>query len=274
MAINARKAALRDFLIECRARLRPQDVGLASIGRRRVPGLRREEVAELARISPAWYTLLETRPQWRRVRVSPCALDRLAAALRLSEDERTYLFALAIDELPAPRLSVDSTDAIGHEYRELRTFVKRARNVSSARELATLTTDVLYDFARPVEIAYFVEANLKSRQFAFSSQRTAPNVAPVSEDCLDFSAVHDANEVLVHGNIFAENNVADAPHAVFADRAKAAGCGRFISAGVKASGFDGAIGYFQRAREPFTQRERNALGLIAEIVGLALEGAS
>ena len=274
MAISARRAALRSFLIECRARLRPEDVGLASIGRRRVPGLRREEVADLARISPAWYTLLETAPLWRKVRVSPRTLDRLASALRLSEDERIYLFRLAIDELPAPRTASDSAVAIGREYRELLTFAKRAQNVSSERELADLTTDLLFDFARPVEIAYFVEANLRSRRFAFFSQRTAPNFDPVSEECLDFSAVHDAEEVLVRGNVFAENNVAEASHAVFADRAKALGSGRFISAGVKASGFDGAIGYFQRAPEPFTARERNVLGLIAKIVGLALAARS
>lgn len=270
MAINARRAALRSFLIECRARLRPEDVGLASIGRRRVPGLRREEVAELACISPAWYTLLETAPPWREVRVSPRTLDRLAVALQLSEDERLYLFALAIDELPAPRATADSAVAIGREYRELKTFAKRTRTASSAQELADLTTDLLFDFARPVEVAYFVEANLRSRRFAFFSQRTSPNFVPVSEECLDFSAVHDAQEVLVRGNVFAENNVAVTPHAVFADRAKALGSGRFISAGVKASGFDGAIGYFQQKGEPFTARERNVVGLIAEIVGLAL----
>jgi hypothetical protein len=47
-----RKAALREFLMRCRARLLPADVGVVSFGRRRVPGLRREEVAELAGITP------------------------------------------------------------------------------------------------------------------------------------------------------------------------------------------------------------------------------
>lgn len=80
-----------------RARLTPKDVGIVSLGRRRVAGLRREEVAELAQISVQWYTMLESG---RGIRVSPRMLDRLAAALRLSDKEKIELFSLAMDELP------------------------------------------------------------------------------------------------------------------------------------------------------------------------------
>jgi Helix-turn-helix domain len=95
---GARRGALRSLLMTCRARLRPEDVGLNSRGVRRVPGLRREEVADLCGISLAWYTLLETG---RDVRVSSRLLDRLSRALRLSDDEKVRLFSLAIEELPA-----------------------------------------------------------------------------------------------------------------------------------------------------------------------------
>lgn len=61
-------------------------------GRRRTPGLRREEVAERARMSTTWYTWLE---QGRQVSLSPAALARVAAALTLSPAERRYLFDLA-----------------------------------------------------------------------------------------------------------------------------------------------------------------------------------
>jgi transcriptional regulator with XRE-family HTH domain len=93
---RTRRAALRDFLKTCRARLTPEDVGLRSVGRRRVPGLRREEVAELSGMSVAWYTLLETA---RDIRVSPQLLDRIARVLRLTGEEKLLFFSLAIEEL-------------------------------------------------------------------------------------------------------------------------------------------------------------------------------
>lgn len=71
-------------------------------GRRRAPGLRREEVAQLAGVSAAWYTWLE---QARDIHPSPAALDAIASALRLTPDERAHAFALAgrpLPETPAP----------------------------------------------------------------------------------------------------------------------------------------------------------------------------
>ncbi|MEU9125702.1 helix-turn-helix transcriptional regulator [Streptomyces sp. NPDC048506] len=85
--------ALGDFLRTRRARLRPEDVGLVSYGtRRRVPGLRREELAQLAGVSVAYYTRLE---QGQSHNASEGVLDALARALRLTGDERTHLRALA-----------------------------------------------------------------------------------------------------------------------------------------------------------------------------------
>jgi transcriptional regulator with XRE-family HTH domain len=66
--------------------------GIAAIGRRRTPGLRREEVAQLAGVSAAWYTWLE---QGRDIRPSVEALDAIARALRFTRDERSHAFALA-----------------------------------------------------------------------------------------------------------------------------------------------------------------------------------
>jgi transcriptional regulator with XRE-family HTH domain len=67
-------------------------LGLPSSGRRRTPGLRREEAAQLCGLSVTWYTWLE---QGRDVSVSPTALARLADALRLGHAERAYMFELA-----------------------------------------------------------------------------------------------------------------------------------------------------------------------------------
>ena len=85
---------LADFLRTRRARLRPADVGLPPGTRRRTPGLRREEVATLAAISPTYYTFLE---QGREVRPSRQVLDALAGALRLDDAERGHLYRLAGD---------------------------------------------------------------------------------------------------------------------------------------------------------------------------------
>ncbi|MBN9075384.1 MAG: transcriptional regulator [Rhizobiales bacterium 65-79] len=83
---------LGDFVRSMRERLTPRDVGLPTGLRRRTPGLRREEAAQLAGLSVTWYTWLE---QGRDISLSPQALSRLAAALRLGRAERAYLFALA-----------------------------------------------------------------------------------------------------------------------------------------------------------------------------------
>ncbi len=86
------KMSLGEFLRSRRERLTPEEVGLVSYGRRRIPGLRREEVAQLAHIGTSWYTSLE---QGRDVNPSEDVLNNIAKALRLTEDERRHLHLLA-----------------------------------------------------------------------------------------------------------------------------------------------------------------------------------
>lgn len=88
---SERRRALADFLRKCRARLAPGDVGLPPGLRRRTPGLRREEVAQLANIGASWYVWLE---QGRDVRPSAQVLECIARALRLTPNERRHLFVL------------------------------------------------------------------------------------------------------------------------------------------------------------------------------------
>ncbi|KAB2976892.1 helix-turn-helix domain-containing protein [Streptomyces sp. SS1-1] len=83
---------LGDFLRARRNRLRPQDVGLEPGGRRKVTGLRREELALLAGLSTDYYQRME---QGREVRPSDGVLDALADALGLDDEERRHLFTLA-----------------------------------------------------------------------------------------------------------------------------------------------------------------------------------
>jgi transcriptional regulator with XRE-family HTH domain len=87
------RSDIRDFLASRRARITPEQAGLLpGGGRRRVPGLRREEVAVLAGVSTDWYTRLE---KGHITGVSEDVLEAVARALQLDEAERTYLFDLA-----------------------------------------------------------------------------------------------------------------------------------------------------------------------------------
>jgi transcriptional regulator with XRE-family HTH domain len=95
------------FLRSRRERLQPAEVGLPATARRRTPGLRREEVCQLAGVGLAWYTWLE---QAREIEVSAHFLDRIAQALKLDSTERAHLFTLAHNRpppiVPGPSLAV------------------------------------------------------------------------------------------------------------------------------------------------------------------------
>ena len=86
------KQEIREFLTSRRARITPEQAGLASYGSRRVPGLRREEVAVLAGVSAPYYTRLERGDMSG---VSESVLEALARALELDDAERAHLFDLA-----------------------------------------------------------------------------------------------------------------------------------------------------------------------------------
>ena len=94
------KAEIRDFLVTRRARITPQQAGLPAYGKRRVPGLRREEVAALAGMSVDYYNRLE---RGNLAGVSDSVLEAIAVALQLSEAERLHLYNLARAANPTPR---------------------------------------------------------------------------------------------------------------------------------------------------------------------------
>ncbi|WP_433120722.1 helix-turn-helix transcriptional regulator [Micromonospora sp. CA-246542] len=122
---------LAHYLRDRRAALRPADIGLAVTGTdRRTPGLRREEVAELAHMSVDYYTRLE---QARGPRPSPRILDALARSLRLTPAERSHLFRLAGSSAP-PGVSA---------VRRVRPHV--ARMLERLPETAAIVTDAAYD---------------------------------------------------------------------------------------------------------------------------------
>lgn len=98
LPVPDRQAELREFLRSRRARLKPEDVGLPSSGRRRVPGLRREELAQLAGVSFAYYARLE---QGYGDGMSTAVLDAVARALKPTGEERGHLLRLAQRERAA-----------------------------------------------------------------------------------------------------------------------------------------------------------------------------
>ncbi|GAA2413428.1 helix-turn-helix transcriptional regulator [Nonomuraea africana] len=101
-----RRVELGEFLRSRRARLRPEEFGLTSYGRqRRVPGLRREELAQLAGVSVDHYVRLE---QGRSLQFSAEVLDAVAKALRLDSTEREHLYRLA---RPAPAAAEEPADS-------------------------------------------------------------------------------------------------------------------------------------------------------------------
>jgi PAS domain-containing protein len=96
---DRRRAELADFLRTKRASLQPEDVGLPDGGRRRTPGLRREEVSLLAGVGTTWYTWLE---QGRDVRASLDVLEAVSRALRLTPAERAHVILLGRGEEAPP----------------------------------------------------------------------------------------------------------------------------------------------------------------------------
>lgn len=126
------RAQFGAYLKDRRGRLDPAALGFPS-SRRRTPGLRREEVAQRANISPTWYTWLE---QGRGGAPSPDVLERIARALMLTEVEREHLFLLGLGSPPEPH------------YRSTEGVTPRLQRLLDAFEVSpalvkTLTWDVV-----------------------------------------------------------------------------------------------------------------------------------
>lgn len=121
MKAERRRIELGDFLRSTRASLSPEQAGVPGKSRRRAPGLRREEVAELADISPTWYTWLE---QGRDIHASHAVLARIADALQLDADKREHLFVLADPDRQdrQPQLAETVSSAFRHVYDSLSAY--------------------------------------------------------------------------------------------------------------------------------------------------------
>jgi transcriptional regulator with XRE-family HTH domain len=181
------KREIREFLTSRRARITPEEAGLAAYGSRRVPGLRREEVAVLAGVSVQYYTRLE---RGNMTGVSDSVLDALARALRLDDAERAHLLDLAHAAQPTvsprgPRQShqrvrpavqqiLDAmTDAAAHVTNErLDILASNQLNHALYSELFTGRTP-------PVNAPRFVYLDPHARDFYLDWDRTARDIVAV-----------------------------------------------------------------------------------------------
>ena len=145
---NTRREELAAYLRSRRERIRPEDVGLPPGLRRRTPGLRREEVAQLAGVGVTWYTWLE---QGRPINASVQVLDAIARTLRLDAAEREHLYRLAdLPEVAGPGSGGECLDAEVHtilrQLGPLPAYVHNARydllawNAAYARIFASMVS--------------------------------------------------------------------------------------------------------------------------------------
>ncbi|MEU8959765.1 helix-turn-helix transcriptional regulator [Streptomyces sp. NPDC048518] len=132
---------LGDFLRSRRGRIQPADVGLTAHGRRRVPGLRREEVAQLAGVSVDYYIRLE---QGRGPSVSDAVLDAIARVLRLDETEHAYLRTVARPR-PRPRRPRAPAQRVRPGLRLLLDTIDRAPAFIFGRRMDVLAWNALAD---------------------------------------------------------------------------------------------------------------------------------
>ncbi|MFD7521710.1 helix-turn-helix transcriptional regulator [Paenibacillus chitinolyticus] len=147
---DERLEALSAFLKSQRAKLLPQNMGLPAGTRRRTPGLRREEVAQLAGVSTTWYTWLE---QGRDIKVSASVLDNIASALQLTVDERRYLTSLALEASSGIHLLQDELPQISPSLQKILQELKNCPTIISDRRCTIVgwneaATRVFLDFEK------------------------------------------------------------------------------------------------------------------------------
>lgn len=172
VAVVDNRVEIRDFLVTRRAKITPEQVGLPGGGRRRVPGLRREEVAVLAGVSPEWYTRLE---KGHIAGVSDDVLDAVARALQLDEAEQRHLFDLARAARPShaqrrrskAQLVRPSIQRVVDAMTMAPAFVRNGRlDILAINPLGrALYQPVFDDPVRPANLARFAFLNPAARTF-------------------------------------------------------------------------------------------------------------
>ncbi len=181
------KSEIREFLTSRRARITPDQVGLATYGPRRVPGLRREEVAVLAGVSVPYYTRLERGDMNG---ASESVLDALARALKLDEAERAHLFDLARATQPttSPQRRRQTKQRVRPSVHWILDAISGAAavlqngrlDILAANHLGyALYSEMFISPLRPVNGARFVFLDPRAHDFYLDWERAANDVVGV-----------------------------------------------------------------------------------------------
>jgi transcriptional regulator with XRE-family HTH domain len=182
------RTEIREFLTSRRAKITPDQVGLPVYGGRRVPGLRREEVAVLAGVSVPYYTRLERGDMSG---VSESVLEALARALQLDEAERAHLYDLARAAQPAgttARRRPPARQRVRPAVQQVldaitgaAAFVRNDRlDILGGNPLGyALYSEMFIGPARPVNTARFVFLDPRAREFYADWERAATDVVAV-----------------------------------------------------------------------------------------------
>jgi transcriptional regulator with XRE-family HTH domain len=178
---------VREFLISRRAKIMPDQAGLPAYGRnRRVPGLRREEVALLAGVSVDYYTRLE---RGNLSGASESVLDALTRALQLDEAERAHLFDLAREASAVPRSRRGSAqEAVRRSVQQtldamsgVPAYVRNGRrDILAANRLGyALYSQMYVDPTRPANVARFIFLSPLARAFFIDWERAADDTVAI-----------------------------------------------------------------------------------------------
>ncbi|SQD95872.1 Helix-turn-helix domain protein [Parafrankia sp. Ea1.12] len=178
-----RRPELASFLRSRRERITPDEVGMPPGPRRRTPGLRREEVAQLAGVGVTWYTWLE---QGRPINASPQVLDAVARTLRLDAAEREHLYRLA--DTPGPQPATDEAPALP---RDMRTILDSLDPLPAC--LVNARSDVLsWNAAYAALFPILVNAPAAARNsiwFAFTTPRCCNPLVNLDEQAPEHVAI-------------------------------------------------------------------------------------
>jgi transcriptional regulator with XRE-family HTH domain len=178
------KREIQEFLTSRRGRITPEEAGVRTFGTgpRRVPGLRREEVASLAGVSIAYYTKLE---RGDASGASDSVLDALSRALQLDDAERSHLFDLVRAQQPVsrPRRHRSATQTIPPRVQRLLdridapAYVRNGRmDVLAMNKLyEALFSEMLVDPRRPANSARFCFLDARATTFFVDWEQTADN---------------------------------------------------------------------------------------------------
>jgi transcriptional regulator with XRE-family HTH domain len=181
------RSEINEFLTSRRARITPEQAGLTSFGSRRVPGLRREEVAVLAGVSVPYYTRIERGDM---AGVSESVLDALSRALRLDDAERAHLFDLARAvqptitsrrRRPAKQPVRPSVQHILDSITGAAAFVRNGRlDILAANTLGHALYSPMFDSpGRPANSARFIFLDQRAHELYIDWEKAANDVVAV-----------------------------------------------------------------------------------------------